>query len=195
MVDQLLVDLPLFQEQVGNLPLPDAQQFVRAHGRKADKRAVGGIRPIGGNRMNVGMEVDQFTERLDAGNHAREDVVAIENRSVHLEYGLPRRAGEPPQEAAVVAEVDSQPLRDRPDDLPMGDRLADVHYWCRKGLSPDSGRPAVDPRDSVRDRPQQRGDSTWMRTVWKTVLRGDWHELALCGSLHGVTQRGGYFAA
>ena len=95
LVDQLLVDLALSKKQVKNFPLPDAQQSVRVHRRKADKRTVGSISPISRNHVNVGMEVDQLAKCLNAGNRAGENVVAFEYRPIHFYDRVPRCAGEP----------------------------------------------------------------------------------------------------
>ena len=68
----------------------------------------------------------ELAKGLDASNRAGQNVVASEYVPIDLNDRLPRRAGETAQETPIEPEKDSQPLRDRPDDLPMGDRLADV---------------------------------------------------------------------
>ena len=70
--------------------------------------------------------VGKFTKRLNAGNGAGENVVASEQGPIDFNDRLPRRAGEFSQETPIEPEIDSQPLRDRPYDLPMGNRLADT---------------------------------------------------------------------
>ena len=126
LADQLLVDLALSKEQVKNFPLPDAQQPVRVQRREADEPAIGTMNPIGRDYMNVRMVVCKVAKRLNAGNRAGQNVVASEHAPIDFHNRLPRRAGEPTQEPPTVAEKDAQPLRDRPYDLPMGDRLADI---------------------------------------------------------------------
>ena len=126
LVDQILVDLFRCQEQVKDLPLPDVQQPVRVHRRKTDERAVGSISPVGRDQMKVGVVVRKFAKRLNAGNRAGEKFVAFQHGPIDFNDRLPRRAGEFSQETPIEPEKDSQPLGDRPYDLPMGDRLADT---------------------------------------------------------------------
>ena len=76
--------------------------------------------------MNMRVEMNEVAERLNTGNRAGENVIASEHAPKYLHDRLPRRAGEPAQEAPIEPEKDAQPLRDRPDDLPMGNPLADT---------------------------------------------------------------------
>ena len=126
LLDQLLVDLACSKEQVKNFPLPDAQQPARVHWRKTDEGAIGAISPIGRDHMNMRVEMNEVAERLNTGNRAGENVIASEHASKYLHDRLPCRAGEPAQEAPIEPEKDTQSLRDRPDDLPMGNPLADT---------------------------------------------------------------------
>ena len=85
LVDQVLFDLLLCEEQFKDPPLPDAQQPVRVHRRKTHERAVGSIGPVGRDHMNVAMVMHKFAKRMNAGNRARENVVARGARSDRLQ--------------------------------------------------------------------------------------------------------------
>ena len=70
--------------------------------------------------------MDEVAERLNTGNRAGENVVASEHEPKYFHDRPPRCAGESAQETPFEPEKDAQSLRDRPDDLPMGDWLADT---------------------------------------------------------------------
>ena len=73
----------------------------------------------------VGMVIDQLTEGLDAGDHARDDVAAFEHLPIDLDSSPPSGTGQFAQQVAVVATENSEPLGDREDKLPMRNRNAD----------------------------------------------------------------------
>ena len=75
--------------------------------------------------MDVGVEMDQFAESLDAGNHAGFCVAAAEHLPIDLHSGLPGGASQFAKQTAVVAAVDPQPFGDGEDELPVGDGSAD----------------------------------------------------------------------
>ena len=69
---------------------------------------------------------DEVAERLNTGNRAGENVIASEYDPIYIHDRLPRCAVEPTQETPIEPEKNSQPLRDRPYDLPMRNPLADT---------------------------------------------------------------------
>jgi len=56
--------------------------------------------------------VDELPEGLDAGDGARDHVLAIKHGAMNLANRLPRGPGEIPEQRPVVAEEDPEPLRD-----------------------------------------------------------------------------------
>jgi hypothetical protein len=71
--------------------------------------------------MDMRMKVDELPEGLNAGD----DILTTEHLPINRDGGLPSGAGEFPEQPAVMATVDPQPLGDRKDELPMRDRGAD----------------------------------------------------------------------
>jgi hypothetical protein len=70
--------------------------------------------------------MDQFSERLDGADHARHDVVAVEQAA---DLGLDARGGaggQLAQQRSVEAGVQSQPFGDRQHDLTVSDGKTDV---------------------------------------------------------------------
>ena len=68
------------------------------------------------------MVVDQLAECPDASDHPRDRIGTTEDWTIDFDRGLPSGAGEFAEQTAVVATVDPQPLGNREDELPVGDR-------------------------------------------------------------------------
>ena len=56
--------------------------------------------------MNMRMEVDEFSEGLNAGDHSGEGIATTEHLPVNLNGSLPSGAGEFAEQHAVVATVE-----------------------------------------------------------------------------------------
>ena len=75
--------------------------------------------------MDMGVVVEQFAKGLDDGDHAGDCIATTEHLTIDFDRGLPSGASEFPEQTPVVATVDSQPLGNRKDELPVGDRDTD----------------------------------------------------------------------
>ena len=93
--------------------------------RQAEKYPIGGKCAVGGDGMDMRVEMDQFPKGLDAGHHAGHDVRPLEHLPVDLDHAFPGGAGQFAKETAVVAAVDAEPFGDREHELAVGDGRAD----------------------------------------------------------------------
>ena len=70
--------------------------------------------------------MQDLAKRLDAGDHAGDDVRSMQHGAVHLEHRLPGEAGQFTQKASIEAEEEAQALGHREHKLAVGHGLADV---------------------------------------------------------------------
>ena len=60
------------------------------------------------------MPMDQFAKCVDGGDHARDNVTAVEHRAIDFKRGLPGEARKLSEQSAVEAEEQAQVFGDRP---------------------------------------------------------------------------------
>jgi hypothetical protein len=122
----ILADLALGQQQREDLLFPELEERLGSQLGQGQKCAVGQENPLGHQRMDVRMPVDQLPERLDRTHHAGHGVGPTAGGAVDGDHRARRRAAQLAQQAAVEPEVDPQPLRDREYKLPVRHLGADV---------------------------------------------------------------------
>ena len=125
LVHRLLVDLAGCHEQLEDLGLPRRQQPVGVDLRQAEEGAVGGERAVGGDRVDVRVEMNQLAKGLNAADHAGHHVFPLQHVAVDFDHGLPGGAGQFAEQAAVIAEAQAEPFGNGEDQLPVGNGLAD----------------------------------------------------------------------
>jgi len=87
--------------------------------------AIGREGAVGDQTMQVGMKVDQCAEGLDGQDAAGEDVLA-EQRAVDFGNRFPGERWQSIEQAAMETEEKAQAFGNRPDELSMGNRQADI---------------------------------------------------------------------
>ena len=80
---------------------------------------------VGGNRVDVRMEMDQLAEGLHSRDQPGDQIVPAEHVANHFDHAFPSGAGQFAEQAAVVAEVQAEPFGDGEDQLTVGNGLAD----------------------------------------------------------------------
>ena len=106
LLGRLWIELALSDKQLEDVFLPNLEQQLLVDPRQAQERAVRGEDAVSGNSMDVRMEVDEFSESLNAGDHAGDDIATTEHLPINLNGGLPSGAGQFAEQPAVVATVD-----------------------------------------------------------------------------------------
>lgn len=126
LVDEGGFDETFIEQEAEDLVLPEVEEgFVGEVEGDGMEVSFGGEGSLGDQAMKVGVEVDEVTEGLD-GDDAAGGGVFAEEGLVDFADGLPGEGGEFVEQVAMEAEEGTEAFGDGPDELAMGDELADI---------------------------------------------------------------------